>query len=178
MPSTEIAYYYCSFDNEPSQRLSNILGSIIAQLTAQDHALLESIRPLYRERSRSLHRPPIELDKLVSILFQHISNHIGEVYILVDALNETSEGHDFMLILSTWMKRCKNIRTVITTTTRVTPSLDNMPIETIEVVPDTIKADIALFITQAITTRRTLLQLDDKLKDDIRDTLTRNADGS
>lgn len=176
---TSLAYFYCSFDNESTQQSINILGSIVGQLASQDHSLLAKVRPIYEEHTQQAHRSPIEQLKLESLLDEHASSKTGDVYIFIDALNETSSALDVLRTLVEVMIRCKNIRLFVTTTSHIDQSiLSRVPTTTIELQPDTLNDDIALFVTSGLSTNKTMQTLDPALKADIQDTLIKNANGS
>lgn len=88
------AYFYVRHDDRSSQILSNVLGSLIAQLARQTSAALDDVVELYQQHYREVQGTTcLEDEKFISLLFD-ISNHFEDTFIMIDGLDECGSPLD------------------------------------------------------------------------------------
>ncbi|KAF9629081.1 hypothetical protein BFW01_g10284 [Lasiodiplodia theobromae] len=87
-----VAYFYCDYKDDQSQKLHNILGSLAAQLATQNDQSLQTL-----EKHYNMFHSPGKLSvnsvkpSLVQII-QEMSVYFTEVFIIVDALDECGQN--------------------------------------------------------------------------------------
>ncbi|KAI9706851.1 MAG: hypothetical protein M1820_004630 [Bogoriella megaspora] len=167
-----LLYFYCSFDNTASQSLANILASFVSQLSEKDPSILDT----YRNRYLSPDRPkPPELE--FQILEQ--SETLDQIYLFVDALNESSTSDNLARSLLRLTKAAPNIRVFVTGT----PEADVHEIFsqgktiTVDMGPQRIEDDIKRFVQARINQSLTLRSLTDGIRTEIEAAIVAKADG-
>ncbi|KAJ5153107.1 uncharacterized protein N7482_009585 [Penicillium canariense] len=174
-PNLCFAYFYCTISNTASQAAVNILGSLVAQLSVSNPAILGNIRSLYQKTPETqTHRLPINISALEDAIIKHSSEH-SQAVIIVDALNESSETE---LIESSLLKLARlspNIRILVTTTSTRASSKE---VKFLNIKAQTMRDDIKTFIQYRLEHDKTLRNLTPGLQAEIAETLLKNADGS
>ncbi|KAL8735775.1 MAG: hypothetical protein Q9166_000639 [cf. Caloplaca sp. 2 TL-2023] len=92
--SVGTAYFYIRHDDKDSHKVSNVLGSLIAQLARQDPEALADLMEFYAQYSTrgSLATPPD--DHELNQKLRDISRHFTETYIMIDGLDECGPALD------------------------------------------------------------------------------------
>ena len=83
-----MAYFYCDFRNSKKQEISDILASLIAQLSAKSDPCYNIVSALYSEFDAGSRRPGDDalidcLEKMLKIEGQ------PTIYIIIDAIDES-----------------------------------------------------------------------------------------
>ncbi|KAL8708811.1 MAG: hypothetical protein Q9220_006372 [cf. Caloplaca sp. 1 TL-2023] len=88
------AYFYVRNDDPESQRASNVVGSLIAQLARQTPLALARVKDLHAQHNnpQNLATTP-ELDELLDVFFA-LCRLFGHVYIMIDGLDECGSPLD------------------------------------------------------------------------------------
>lgn len=88
--NTGIAYFYCDYNVSETQKLSQILGSLTAQLSRQNLAFRAALWKYY-DASRKTYNAArsVEPEALVEILIQNCGA-FSEVFLVLDAIDECS----------------------------------------------------------------------------------------
>ncbi|KAI0903784.1 ankyrin repeat-containing domain protein [Ustulina deusta] len=81
-----VLYYYFTFSDESKQSLANLLKFAIYQLIADNEGLPDAAAALYDSKNHGLNEPSIK--ELIDALTSVASSCTGNVYLLVDALDE------------------------------------------------------------------------------------------
>ena len=174
-----ISYFYCTFDDSVTQKPTAILGSIAAQLSRAVPPLLKAIRLLFNKATISGHQKEIEILDLEALLIEHLST-LPAVFILIDAVNESSSSSSLIHCLERLLQEAHNLRIFLTTTANAI-ALQDMDVKYVTVVEmqsHMLQEDIATFIEYKLATEPNLRSLGDKLKNDVRETVATNADAS
>ncbi|KAL9568767.1 hypothetical protein ACKAV7_007081 [Fusarium commune] len=92
-----ITYIYCNSHRQHEQRISDLLASMLKQLTQCRSSIPESVRSLYDQHKSKRTRP--SLDQILAILQSAVAMY-SRVFIIVDALDECgfSDGCRAMFI--------------------------------------------------------------------------------
>ncbi|KAJ5446410.1 NACHT nucleoside triphosphatase [Penicillium cf. griseofulvum] len=171
-----LAYFYCTIGDFASQNASNVLGSLVAQLSGTVPSILDEIRSIYNKGlQKQAHRLPIELPVLEAAIVQSAAEKT-KVVLLVDAINES---HDMQLLEASLLKLASlstNIRVLVTTTNTMS-SIKHQNAYVMNISGKS-RGDIDTFIKYRLETDDTLRALTPKFKEEIEYTLCQGADGS
>lgn len=92
--NTSVAYTYCVY-NQEYQTAANLIASIIAQLARQNPKASLDLKDLWKSYSGTPSKPSLEeYVRLLKALFQQST----QAFVLVDALDELSEGERRLLV--------------------------------------------------------------------------------
>jgi Cdc6-like AAA superfamily ATPase len=96
-PKVGIAYLYCNFRRQQEQRPSDLLTSLLKQLTQRQIPLPEAVKYLYERHKFKGTRP--SLDEIVRVLYSTVTSY-SRLFILIDALDEcqVSDGSQGKLL--------------------------------------------------------------------------------
>ena len=90
--SIAVAYFFCDYKNQESQRAEVIFGSLATQIALQSPHAMGYLQEYYDELNpKGEFGRQAEVEELISII-QHMAGHFEKVYIVVDALDEC--GHE------------------------------------------------------------------------------------
>ena len=179
-----IAYSFCSLAEQRSQDLSAILASLVAQLCDHDQSLWELVdhHPALGRAGKSLHDKP-KIEDLMGLLIQ-ISEQIGPVHFMVDAVNEAKEPGRIVDCFEALLGRSKLIRILISSTveTALGRSTSNQAegkdtIAFVHFPIDAVSADIKTYIEAELEKRWKLRQLSRSLKLEILSALLEKSEG-
>ncbi|KAH2039300.1 hypothetical protein KXW45_008969 [Aspergillus fumigatus] len=108
--SSQVIYYYCSFHLTTSQELVYLLGALLVQLSESYPEILDELQESFKRRA--LPQP----DELVSLLLK-FTKPLSELFIVVDAINESRKSAQILDALLTLLESSHNIRIMVTSTT-------------------------------------------------------------
>jgi hypothetical protein len=83
-PTISIAYIYCNFRQQGTQKIDDLMASLLKQL-AQGQSLPESVKDLYDQHKTKRTRP--SLDEILRVLRSVVTMY-SRAFIIVDALDE------------------------------------------------------------------------------------------
>lgn len=169
------AYFYCTFSDTASQEPVYVLGSLVVQLSSIIPRILDDIRPLYEEVPRNQgHRHPINLATLEDAIIKHSSGK-SQVVLLIDAINESPHTERLKASVLRLADLSTNLRILVTSTADMVSANHT---NTVNMDAFVIRDDIDAFIHHRLDENETLCNLNSLQKDEIRSTLTSEADGS
>lgn len=84
-PSVGIAYIYCNFRRQDNQKTTDLLESLLKQLTQGLSSLPDSLKSLYNTYKQRRTRP--SLDEISTVLLSVVTSY-SKVFVLVDAIDE------------------------------------------------------------------------------------------
>jgi hypothetical protein len=175
-----IAYFYCMFRHASSQDPTAILGSFVAQLSTQIPSMLDTIRPIFAKHDVTNNRAPIEIDALEDSIVKYGSQEKRPILIFLDAINESVHAPEILSSLAKLITSSKNLRVLMTTTpgsaSTVVSSLGNVNV--IHMSSEVVQNDIEGFVDQQIEGKESLSRLKPNLRNEIRRTLYKKANGS
>ncbi|EAW10805.1 uncharacterized protein ACLA_052780 [Aspergillus clavatus NRRL 1] len=167
-PSSRLAYYYCSFRSSTSQELVYLLGSLLVQLSNTFPGILQDLTDNFRKKALP---PP---DVLIKLILKY-TKQLTELFIVVDAVNESHESESIIEALVTLL-RASNIHMMISSTSF--PPLDgSFGVCKIQMMPSTNKDDIQAFLDAQLESVPTLRRLPEHTKRQIENTLIEKAHG-
>jgi len=165
------AYFYCAFDDASSQDPIFILGSYLIQLF--------SCRPdLYQANEAALQSCEPTASDILELLQQCCKNY-AEVYLFLDALNESAQGEKILKAFHKLICSSHNVYIVLTSINNDTSCDDNLKNELKVINFNAIeqRKDFDTYIGARIATSPKLADLDEDLQKSIHDTLLRDANG-
>lgn len=170
-----LGYHCCSLDEAASQQLPNILGSVLAHVGAVQPALLTQIA---LRRGATPHLVPqndLSIQEIKNVL-DLVAESVQRLYILVDAINEAPAAKDALVeFLETMCREHASVRALVTCTGeagRHSGLIHYQPMNTLSV-----NSDIALYATRRLETERGLANLNPKIREQILQRITSDAQG-
>ena len=170
-PQTAVAYFYCSFNEAASQDSSNMVGSIISQVSTVCPNLLKGMKV---DSARS-ERPTLEdLEERLT------SQTALKSLILVDAVNECKNVEPMIKTLLRLAESASDIRVLFTSTEEdpcITELADLETPKALALTMSALNTDIDIFIEAKIKEKRNLQLLPPEMREEVRNTLSSKADG-
>lgn len=174
------AYFYCSFTDNESLDVTNILGSILAQLGGSTD-MYEKIKFKYdQESAKSFGKPQrMDADQIVPLIIERIRDR-GHAFIFLDGVNECGDPEKVLTPLTTIANSCRNVYMFISSINEkgIEDFLQQMPqliIDTLH--PWDIRNDIHMLVQANLETHPRLRQHTPRLKNEITLALTHGAQG-
>jgi hypothetical protein len=87
---------FCNHKEQTEQTHANLVASLLKQLVEERGTVSEHVKKLYQEHTRKNTRPTIQ--NFLDVLKLEIDNVYQTVFIVVDALDEASEGTQTSLV--------------------------------------------------------------------------------
>ena len=170
-PQTAIAYFYCSFNEATSQDPSNMIGSLISQVSTVCPNILKGLEADFARSAR----PTLnDLEERLT------SKTMLKSLILIDAVNECKNVEPMIRTLLRLAESASDIR-VLFTSTEEDPSITELaelePPKALALRMSALNEDIDIFIDAKIKEKRNLQLLPPEIREEVRDTLSSKADG-
>jgi len=142
-------------------------------------SLLKALRLLFNRATVSGHQKEIELNDIEATLIECLSA-LPAVFILIDAVNESSSSSSVINCLENLVQQTHNLRIFITTTANAISlqDIDAKFVTVVEMQSHMLQQDIVTFIEHRLGSEPNLRNLGEKLKNDVSEALTINADAS
>ena len=175
-------YFYCDHRNPKAQKLWNLLMTLAVQLVRQSSDCLEDVNALLDTKSGDFHRK-IMVAEYISLL-RIISLRFTRTFVVIDALDECSEGDVFVEGLRALVSEGNdgtNIQIVVTSRNDINLERLLLPLTTMELslrgsVGEDVRAFVGGEMERRIKSRKLKLR-DPGLTDVILNTLVDRADG-
>jgi hypothetical protein len=168
--SGQVIYYYCSFHLSSSQELVHLLGALLVQLSETRPDILDELQESFKRRALPLP------DVLIRLLLKYTGS-LSELFIVVDAINESSESGKILDALITLLASSENIRIMVTSTTSPLVSNPVIGILKAQMRPSTNMIDIEAFLDTQLTSVPALQLLPEHIKSRIKKVLLEKAGG-
>ncbi|KAI1774269.1 hypothetical protein F4818DRAFT_448840 [Hypoxylon cercidicola] len=177
-------YFYFDFTDSDKQHLDNAIRSLISQLYHQREDVREHLHLLHSSCGRGRQQPSLEL---LCTTFQDMVQQVGEVCIVLDALDECSTRNEYRTGLLQWIQNLRNTQMDIhllvtsrpeqdikTTIENCCRSQDIIPIQS-----NLIEEDIHMYIHARVQEHQGLQRWQSRpdVQTEIKDALTEKADG-
>ena len=114
-----VTYLYCSYEEQETQTLQNMVGSLLKQIVQRKATLPDEVLDLYEKHARNKTRPT--LDELARLLVQEVKT-CSAVFVVIDALDECPESGN---IRATLLKIIQGLpsHTRVVVTSRYSPTI-------------------------------------------------------
>ena len=173
-PRTAVAYYYFNFQTKAEQQSTNLLRSIILQLSCQCPNLPEPIERLqYQSESSFSYEYLINISKEVLRSFCY-------VYIVIDALDECEQGGEVLQ----WIKELlemKNGKVHLLVSSRqdhhFRGALVSSTASILALDEHNFEKDIQLYIRNQLSTDPRMMRWPPSVQNNVEQSLIRNAGG-
>ena len=99
-PQQALAYFYCEYSTPETQKLLNVLGSLVKQICVRSEDAFTELERLYSQREENgklSSLPPT--NKELGDLLKRISRYFDDVIVTTDGLNECRNPEDQNQIL-------------------------------------------------------------------------------
>ena len=90
-PTIGVAYIYCNFQQQGTQKIDDLMASLLKQLAQGQSSLPESVKDLYDQHKTKRTRPL--LGEILRVL-QSVAKMYSRAFIIVDALDECQVSDD------------------------------------------------------------------------------------
>ena len=169
------AYFYFDFSDAQKQTVSNMLRSIIAQLSVPD--LPGKVDGLYKQCSNGIQRPSQEdlIKTLVSLLTE---SH--QTYLILDALDECSERKQLLTSLRTIIQTTSVHANVLVTSREeqdISEGLQGIILESVSLECGGLDSDIERHIHKCLENDSDWQKDTSKVKQEIQEALVKGAHG-
>ena len=177
----EVAYFFCSFAEQHSQELRNVLGSIAFQLCDCRPSLLKRVHQQCQQDNTCNEAHTQKMDKLslkeLEELMVEILQETGRSYIYVDAINESKDPTQLVKILIQLAARCPNTYILVSSTEEAALEVESALLEVIPVGKMTNSYDLKLYIDAWLLNNERMRKLPEQLKVEISASLRKKAQG-
>jgi len=170
-----LAYVYCNHKDQGSQSVSEIMASLVQQLSRQQYSVPETVRELYRVHRPSRTRPV--LVEWVRVL-RSIVTDFANVYIVIDALDECYEADGTRKRLVEELRRTPDLHVLYTS--RFLGDIAQMLQSAVKLEVRATDEDITRFLDCRISQENDLMgfcEKDPSLYNDIIQKVVKQADG-
>ena len=172
-----LLYFFCSFSNTDTQKLSNILGAFVIQLCDSVPSLWSELEAEYLEgkASRSQQSWQPESSFIESYLCRGL-NSVSRPVVILDALNESPQ-HEEILACFGRICKCTTSRLIMSSTQDIKVTMTDLPGKVISFDKVGIARDIGLYVKMYLESDNVLQGAPRELKEKIVRTLTEDHDG-
>ncbi|RDW82749.1 hypothetical protein BP6252_03861 [Coleophoma cylindrospora] len=173
-----VAYYYFDFNDKEKQNVENLFRSIIVQISLQSFKIPKPLTDLYSKFYEGRNQPSCyDLSHTLSGLFKE---H-GQVYILLDALDECKESSELLNWIKEIFKHYLSQLHLIVASRKerdIEMTLSKyMGVDSIDIINGDVASDITAFIEHRLAEDDALKCLPDNIKANIIRVLTGDAKG-
>ena len=171
-PDIGVAYFYCDYRDQHGSKQSNIVASLLRQFTTQVRDMPTRLIELYEKHKIDGSLPTAS--ELASILIK-ICSTFTKSFVLVDAFDEIMAPADRSSILQL-LGSLRACNTPVYITSRAVNDLRDVGTTEIRIAARA--EDIRAFLLQTLREECTVAEiLDDTLREEILDVISKSADG-
>jgi ankyrin repeat domain-containing protein 50 len=173
-PDVTCLYFYFDFSNPQKQKVVNMLYSLLAQLSTS--SVPSEVQQLYESCGHGTHEATATqlIDTFLSIVGQ-----ARQTYVMIDALDESSDRQSMFEVIETILKTDDKINLLMTS--RKEPDIQNMLQHSIDyfvpIEDKRVDADIHIYVERCLQNDPDLSKWDNDLKSKIVASLTSRAHG-
>ncbi|KAG0131111.1 hypothetical protein HOY82DRAFT_485486, partial [Tuber indicum] len=173
-PGSMLAYFYCDFKQVSKQSATSLIGSIIWQISNQEHTMAQDVEDYFSEKSRD---GPPKLSGLLNLL-RHLLRRIPKLAIVVDALDECGDSlQPAMLETLRELSGLSNINLLVASRDHLNIKLHFEGLPSLGIRKEDVAKDIELYISDGIQQGGKLKRLSSSTKHQIIDALVKGAQG-
>ncbi|KAL8648661.1 MAG: hypothetical protein Q9226_005902 [Calogaya cf. arnoldii] len=172
--ATVFAYHYCSISDPDSQRPVNILGSLVAQISAWQPSSLKDLKGIFERDKARKKGKTLQVWELEQVLVKHIATFSAAI-ILFDALNESEDFFGTVACILSLLRQLPNLKALVTSTRSAATAGTNQWPHLVEVQmnPD---EDIRTFVEANLSDHVALRYLSPECMEIVRSVLIGKAD--
>lgn len=172
-----LAYFYFDFNDREKQLVTNLLRSIIAQISREGSTLPTAVEELFSRHKEQSQQP--SRDTLMRTLLSVLRDD-KDYYIIIDALDECAEREILLDTLSELAGHgMKNLHTLLTSRHEqdIKGELEPIVSKTVHIQNDMVDEDIRLHVRKCLEIDRKLKKWPDSIKGEIETSLVEGAHG-
>nr|XP_036577861.1 ankyrin repeat protein [Colletotrichum truncatum]KAF6784957.1 ankyrin repeat protein [Colletotrichum truncatum] len=170
-----LGFHCCSLDDAASQAVPNVFGSILAQMGSVRPEILHFVRPLRQSGNSLIPQNNLSVDQIHDVMDQALEL-FDVFYLMIDALNETSQE---ALIVDALLALCEkhgNLRVLVTCTRE--PAKFHPRIYVRQMISESIDMDIDMYVQHRLSTEHSFQSLGAKVREEIRKKIVTDAHGT
>jgi hypothetical protein len=171
-PTYQYAYFYFDFNDTTKQRTSQMLRSVIGQLCCRRGDIPAELHELYKRNDVGQRQPTHQ--QLIEML--HVLTKDSPTYIIMDALDESSEREELLETITKELGRM-NILATSRKEQDINEFLNDVADITISITGSKIDDDIGLHVRKCFESDKTFRNWPQSLKRKTEETLVDKADG-
>jgi hypothetical protein len=172
--ATVFAYHYCSFSDPDSQQPVNILGSLVAQISAWQPSSLKDLKGIFESDKARKKGKTLQVWELEQVLVKHIATFSAAI-ILVDALNESEDFFGIVACILSLLRQLPNLKALVTSTRSAATAGANQWPHLVEVQMNP-EEDIRTFVEANLSDHVALRYLSPECREIVRSVLIGKAD--
>ena len=173
-----LAYFFCSFTDQDSQDLRNILGSLLIQLCEADPKLWKDVEDQYLKRKGpSPHEPKRMKVREVEQLLTQSTRQLSETLVILDAANESKQSSKILQSLVNLLQEGGSVRIMLSSTEGLDHIFPSRKATLATIEQAKTSQDVGKYIEGCFEDDHKLCDLPAALKDDIKVTLQTRHDG-
>jgi hypothetical protein len=173
-----LGYFYCDFRHPESQKASNVVGSLIAQLCQQDPPFPAWLHEIFT-LSHSFSGVPSEAEPefLETALKRVINEANGKVFIVIDALDECDDRERLVAFLRDLYQELERVCIMLTSRDEknIREAFRGLSVTQVDNSSNEMMRDMALYIHSRLNNDPDFSWMKPQMKDYITEKLT--ADG-
>ncbi|KAJ5093256.1 hypothetical protein N7456_009117 [Penicillium angulare] len=175
-----LAYFYCDYKDKQKQSPTRILSTLLSMLASRNDEVFERIQEFFEKQLKENPAYTPEFDELLNNFSHFLGDSFEEIYIVVDALDESEDRECVACALKTISETCQYSNIFVTSRHEIdiARTYEGLPSTTIEATD--VAGDIDLYVTAEVTAKikaRKLKLRDPALADVICETLIKGAQG-
>lgn len=151
-----------------------MFGAILAQICQIRPDLLGEIKPLLKTDIHLIPQSQLSISDLQRLLTSALEI-LPRCYFLVDALNETPHHRQIGSLLATLCQDCPNLRVLVTSTSD--PPVRGKQVLMRQMASSAVYHDIGVYVDHRLQTEPSFSGLSDRIKTEIKLTMTSGAHG-
>ncbi|KAI3553332.1 ankyrin repeat protein [Colletotrichum abscissum] len=170
-----VGFHCCSLDDAASQAVPNVFGSILAQIGATNPSILDHVRPLRKSGNNLIPQNNLTVEQIYDVMGEALGL-FDAFYLMIDALNETSQEPVIVEALLHLCSKHSNLRVLVTCTrepAQLEPSIFVRHMST-----QSIDCDIEVYVEKRLSSEHSFQSLSAKVRTEIKDKVTSEADGT
>lgn len=175
-PDCQYVYYYFDFSDTAKRKPTSMIQSLAAQIVAVVDDVPMEILELFAECDKGLRQPTLKaiLPVLISLIRQQ--NHI---YVILDALDESSERAQLLDLVNKLHHSCTNIHFFLVSRGQHDISTNLLPIvsHNFQFGGKAVTADIRLYVHNHLSTNTSLDKWPTTVKTEIEEALVQGSEG-
>lgn len=182
-PESRVAFYYFDFSDENIQKLTNVLRSLILQLSAHNEHLSSHVRSLYEICDNGRTEPD---DELLASTFFDVLNEDQRSFVIIDALDECplkGRNQFYQLVTQRFGERPGQYNFLFTSRKEqdieqtMTEVGEKIKLHNVPILAEDVDADVRLHVRQLIAGHRTLKDWSQELRTEIEEKIVTGAQG-
>ncbi|KAL4876756.1 ankyrin repeat-containing domain protein [Aspergillus karnatakaensis] len=175
-----LAYFYCDYKDKQKQSPTRIISTLLSSIASRSEDVFDRISIFFEEQCKENPAYVPEFDELLNNFGDFIGDSFDELYIILDALDETEDRECVAHALKTISESCPSVRVLVTSRHEIdiARAYEDLPSTSIE--PTDISGDIEIYVRSEVAAKikaKKLKLRDPDLQNVICETLNQGAHG-